>query len=363
MTMAPTVTDSCPRRPSWAFRLARGLAFAALALLGSAPLRAADMTAIESQLYEAAKPEKELTWYVSQFSTSNSEKVAQAFAARYPGVTVQPVRTTGQVAYARLMQDMKAGQAQCDVFSSTDLGHMAQLKKDGKLLRYVPENSTKIDPAYQNLDPDGFYFTTAANPTVLIYNTKFVKEADAPKNWPDLLDPKWKGKVAVAHPGYSGSMGSWVVLMRKLYGWQFFEKLEKQDPLIGRSLNDPMTILNAGERWVGITAVSTAVQSKQAGNPVGISYPTDGAKLSLSPTAILASSRHPNAAKLFLEYMQSVEFSTLLAKEGQPPLRPEVAPPLGALPVSQIKLGTVSEDEVAAEVPELIEKWRETFDR
>ena len=343
--------------------LGRALLLVGCLLLASAPAFSAEMSAREAELYRAAKPEGELTWYVSQFTTSNAERVAQAFGARYPGVALKPVRTTGQVAYARLTQDIKAGAPQCDVFSSTDLGHMVQLKKDRRLLRYVPENEAKIEPAYRNIDPEGYYHATAANPTILIYNTKLVKEADAPKNWPDLLDPKWKNKVSVAHPGFSGSMGSWVVLMRKLYGWQFFEALEKQNPLIGRSLNDPVTILNAAERWVGIAAVSTAVQSRQAGNPIGINYPTDGAKLTLSPTAILAEARHPNAAKLFVEYMMGVEFSELLAKEGQPPLRPDVSPPPGVLPVSQIKLAPITEDEVVAGVPEIIEKWRETFDR
>lgn len=105
---------------------------------------------------------------------------------------------------------------------------------------------------------------------------RFLTEADAPKRWIDLADPKWRGRLALAHPGYSGSMGSWVVLMRKLCGWDFFETLEKLGPPIGRSLIDPSTILNAGERWVGISSLATAVQSIRAGNPLAIIYPEDG---------------------------------------------------------------------------------------
>ena len=57
-----------------------------------------------------------------------------------------------------------------------------------------------------------------------------MKAADAPKSYADLLDPKWKNQVAVGHPSYSGYVGTWVVAMRKLYGWDFFEKLEKNQP-------------------------------------------------------------------------------------------------------------------------------------
>ena len=75
-----------------------------------------------------------------------------------------------------------------------------------------------------------------------------MKEADAPKNWTDLLDPKWKDKIALGHPGFSGYVGTWVVTLRKLYGWDFFEKLAKNNPQVGRSINDTVTMLNAGER-------------------------------------------------------------------------------------------------------------------
>lgn len=321
------------------------------------------MTERETQLYAAAKPERELVWYVAQFSTETADAVAKAFSARYPGVAVKVVRTTGQVAFSRLMQDIRTGVAQCDVFSATDVGHHVWLKNNSHLLRYVPENAAKLDPAYRDVDPDGYYHATSANPTIIIYNTRFVAEADAPKRWSDLADPKWQGRLALAHPGYSGSMGSWVVLMRKLYGWEFIEKLEKQKPLLGRSLIDPATTLNAGERWVGITSLATAVKSMRAGNPLGIVYPEDGAKLVLTSTGILANSTHPNAAKLFMEFMLSVEFSKLLLNEGQPPLRPEAGPLPGARPISEIKVATISEEEVTAEVPGIIEKWRDTFDR
>jgi len=83
----------------------------------------------------------------------------------------------------------------------------------------------------------------------ITYNNSLVAEKDAPKNWPDLLDPRWKDKVAIGHPAFSGYVGTWVVLMRKLYGWQYFEKLEKNKPQIGRSINDTVTMLNAKERW------------------------------------------------------------------------------------------------------------------
>ena len=62
--------------------------------------------------------------------------------------------------------------------------------------------------------------------------------------------------------------------MKKLYGWQYFEKLEKNKPQIGRSVNDTVTLLNAKERWVAAGPEATTLLSRDKGNPLAVIYPT-----------------------------------------------------------------------------------------
>lgn len=71
------------------------------------------------------------------------------------------------------------------------------------------------------------------------FNPTLVAPSDAPKKWTDLCDPKWMEQVALAHPGFSGAAGAWVVAMNNLYGWEFFEKLKANKPFVSRSLLDP----------------------------------------------------------------------------------------------------------------------------
>jgi iron(III) transport system substrate-binding protein len=203
---ATVQAEACAKKITREETMLKALIGTALAAaLTIATSASAEMSATEKTLYEAAKKEGELTWYIAQYGTKEAEELAQDFTAAYPGVKVNVIRTTGQVAYARLTQDIRAGVAQCDVFSATDIGHLVTLKAEKKLMQYVPENAPKLRKPYLGLDPDGYYHTTSANPTVMVYNTNLVKAADAPTNWTDLNDLKWKGKVAVSHPGYSGS--------------------------------------------------------------------------------------------------------------------------------------------------------------
>ncbi|GAB3628899.1 extracellular solute-binding protein [Pandoraea terrae] len=321
------------------------------------------MTAHEKDLYEAAKKEGgTLTWYTTHFDDTTAQALGHGFEANFPGVKVSVVRTTAQVAFQRVTQELKAGAVQVDVFSSTDVGHYVFLKDRNLLEQFMPENSNKVSELYQHYDPDGYYFVTSAGLIGMVYNTAKVKEVDAPKNWTDLTDVKWKDKIALGHPGFSGFVGAWAVLMRKLYGWQFFESLAKSNPQIGRSINDPLTMLNAGERVVAGTALfGTAGESAQRGNPLAMIYPTDGTVLVLSPSGIMKGAKHPNAARLFVEYLLSVDASKVLADHFGEPIRPEVSPSSGVKSAKELKTIRPSVNEIVKGIPEVIKQWRETF--
>jgi iron(III) transport system substrate-binding protein len=262
-------------------------------------VNAATMSDSEKSLYaKAQKNSESVTWYISHYSAETAEQIGAAFKAKFPGVTFNVIRTTAQVAFQRLNQDLRAGVQQCDVISTTDLGHYAYLKEKGLLTKFTPEAAAKAFKAYQGLDPDGYFHVTSAGLVVLAYNKEKTAGKTLPKKWADLLDPMWKDEVALGHPGFSGYVGTWVVLMRKLYGWEYFDKLEKNNPQIGRSINDTVTMLNAGERSVAAGPAATTLRSASRGNPLGVIYPEDGSLLMIAPSGILSNSKNPNGQAL-----------------------------------------------------------------
>ena len=100
-----------------------------------------------------------------------------------------------------------------------------------------------VDSLKSYNDKDGHYWVTAAALMPRLQHQRWWPRRTRRSNWPDLLDPKWKDKISIGHPAFSGYVGTWVVQMRKLYGWDYFEKLEKNKPQIGRSINDTVTML------------------------------------------------------------------------------------------------------------------------
>ena len=330
------------------------------AVLALAPVARAQSDQ-EKQIYEAAKKEGQLTWYSGILNQQICDEVGQAFTTKYPGVSVHAIKTTSQVAFQRLLQALQAGEVLSDVFTSTDESHMGYLEGKNLLLKYVPENEKGMSKVLRELDPNGFYHVSWVGIVALVYNKSKISEADAPKDWPDLTNAKWANQIGFGSPNYSGLIGVWTVAMQQKYGWEYIEKLNKQKPLIGRSVDDPITVLNSGERQVAPGNPATAFRSAQRGNPLAVHYPTSGTLIDPSPSAILKGSKHPNAAKLFMEFLAGPEYSKSLAKNFEQPLRDDVPPPPGAKPLSEMKVLSPKLAEIEKDLPKIKEKWRDTF--
>jgi iron(III) transport system substrate-binding protein len=319
--------------------------------------RAQDLAA----LHKAAQNEKTLSWCNGSLPDASAARVIEAFAKKYPGIRVNSLRATSQVAYQRLMQDLENNMFNCDVFGSGDGGHFIELKRRGDLLDYEVAAARSIGPEFRDLYEPGQYYPATTFLMVMAYNKNLVPAANAPTNWSDLIDPKWKGKVAIAHPAYSGNIGNWAVFMQSLYGDQFFQKLADNQPLVGRSSGDPVAQLAAGERQIGITPMAEVQAAIKKGAPIEIVYPTDGSLVIVTHMAILKKAPHPNAAKLFMEYVLGPEFGALMVADGRHSLDPAVSTPPGVKKISEIKTGRLTIEQSTKGIGPLIEKWNAIF--
>ncbi|MDT7950917.1 MAG: extracellular solute-binding protein [Acetobacteraceae bacterium] len=312
-------------------------------------------------IYEAAKKEGQVTWYSGFLNQTICADIGNAFSQKYPGITVNATKTTSQVAFQRLLQDMKGGRIESDIFSSTDLSHMAFLQKKSLLIHFDPPNAKGIVPALRDLDPKGDYYPGWLGVGAIGYNTSKLSAAEAPQDWSDLTDPKWKDKETFGSPIYSGVVGNWTVALTKLYGWDFFKKLNALNPLIGRSFDDSITVLNSGERLVGLANIAAVARTAAKGNPLAVNYPTSGTLVVPSATAIIAGCKSPNAAKLFLDFACGPEYSKILAENFEVPLRGDVAPPKGIKSLSDVKTLTPTLQDVETMLPDTKSKWKDTF--
>jgi iron(III) transport system substrate-binding protein len=309
---------------------------------------------------EAARKEGKVVWYTS-LAVPSAEKVAKLFEAAYPGIKVETHRTGSQRILQRVMQELSANLKIVDVIHTSDAGHFVLLKEKKLLMKYTPPGVEAFPPGFK--DRDGYYYGLRATVNVIAYNTKAVTAAEAPKTWKDLLDPKWKGKLVTAHPGYSGVISTHVLALVNLLGWDYFKQLGGNGVMIVQSAVDPSGVVASGERPVAVDGGDyTFYQVKKQGNPVEIVYPKEGVPLVVSPTAIAGFAPHPNAAKLFTDFTFTRELQQVLAdSEGLYTGHPAVTYPADKPKLSDLKLLQVDPEELEKRNEEIKKRFVEFF--
>ena len=302
-------------------------------------------TAITPQLIEAAKKEGKVVWYTS-VDLPLAEKIGKSFEAKFPGVAVRVERSGAERVFQRIGQEYGSNIHACDVVNSSDAAHSIVWKKNGMLEAFVPEDVAKFYPA-EHKDSDGMFASFRVWVSIIAYNTNLVKKEEAPKSFADLLDPKWKGKIVKAHPGYSGTIMTATYQMQRDLGWSFFEKLAAQNVMQVQSSADPPKRLALGERAVMADGNEYNIfQISETGGPVAPVYATEGSPLIVGPTGMFKAAPNPNAAKLFTAYSFTPECQQLIIDVGGlRSMHPQTKEKPGRTPFKDIK---VMKDDPAA---------------
>jgi ABC-type Fe3+ transport system substrate-binding protein len=282
-------------------RSAAVLAFAIL--LVPRPTAAAD-----AALIAAAKKEGEVVWYSTQIISQLVRPVAAAFEKKYPGIKVRSTRANAAETAVKILNESRAGRTQSDVFDGTTT--VVPLRKEGQVLKWLPD-AAKDYPADLK-DPEGYWI--ASNLFILTpgFNTNQVPRGAEPRTYQDLLNPKWRGKMAwngfPTASGIGGFVGTVLTEMGEEKGRAYLRELAKQNiaPLPGAA-REVLDQVIAGEYAVALQIFNHhAVISAKKGAPVDW-IKMEPATGTLSVISIHKNAPHPNAAKLLVDFIVSRE--------------------------------------------------------
>jgi iron(III) transport system substrate-binding protein len=329
----------------------------------AAPVRAAapPAEAITPTLIEAAKKEGQVVWYTSA-DLQLAEKIAKAFEQKFPGIAARVERAGAERIFTRVGQEYAAGLHKVNASNTGDAAMFVDRKRKGLLAAYVPEDAAKyFAPEYR--DPDGYYAIVRSTLCVIAYNTDMVNREEAPKSLNDLLDPKWVGKLVKGNPSYSGTIITSTYQLVRNLGWSYLEKLAKQKVMQVQSATDTPKKVILGERPVMVDGNEYNVLiAKEGGKPIETIYASEGSPIILMPSAIFKEAPHPNAARLFQNYLFTAEAQQLFVNVGG--LRSVhrlVKDKPGRTPLSTIKIMNTEPDAMIAHVDEIKQRYSQYF--
>ena len=279
--------------------------------IGISNLHASDQDTIEG-----AKKEGNLVIYTSM-SVEQVQRILDVFKARYPFLKTTMFRAVGERLLTKIMTEVQAGKYDFDAVQSAE-SQAYFLKRKNLLQKYVSPETKSIQKPF--FDPEGYWAAVYMMPNVIAYNTRMVKRNEVPKTDEDLLNPKWKGKMGMDH-----TKPEWFAWKLKRLGTEkglaYMKKLGAQEFHLYAGLSVVTNLLAAGEFPLVLNTYLHNVEDiKRRSAPVDWIV-QDPVFTKFQPLGIGAKAQHPNAAKLFADFMLSEDGQKVIASFGRVPTR------------------------------------------
>jgi iron(III) transport system substrate-binding protein len=307
------------------------------------------------------KPEDQVVVYSAADADMVNAMVA-AFQQKYPAIKVSTVVAgTGEVVKR---VEAEAARPLGDVLWS--VGPESLGAKKNLLTPYESREAATFFPG--QAPADHVWTPYSVMPYIIMYNKKLVPDGEAPKAWKDVLEPRWKGKVAYADATKSGSsytlLVTWLTVFGKNdAGWKFVEDVLRQSKVLPKSSMTYQMVANA-EIPIGLTFEQAAFDYLKGGAPIGIVYPSEGTAIIPDGSALIANGPHPNAARLFLDFTVSKEGQSLTVdKFGRRSVRKDVATPAGLPTLDKIKPIAYDLQWAADNRTEVLKRFQDTLIR
>ncbi|OGP51610.1 MAG: hypothetical protein A2253_11270 [Deltaproteobacteria bacterium RIFOXYA2_FULL_55_11] len=277
--------------------------------------------AAQSEVVEKAKQERALAFYTN-LNIGESKPWLDAFEKKYPFIKTELVRVGGTAIASKVLTEAQAGRHLWDVAGPLML-YAKEIIKRGLVASYQSSERKFFRDEFK--DKEGLWTALVLNNSTMMYNTKLVPPHMAPKSFDDLLAPFWKGKISMDTELYEWFEGQ-LRVRGKEKGLEFMKKLKVQEPVFRRGRTAQAELVAAGEFAVTVEVYGHRAQEiKEKGAPINwvavepvLIHPLVG--------LIAKNGPHPNAARLFMDFILSKEGQTKVRDEGRIPARPDVPP-------------------------------------
>jgi iron(III) transport system substrate-binding protein len=333
-------------------------AVAAIALASACLGLSQAVRAADRALIAAAEKEGELVVYGGDISETPHQ--VKRFMEIYPKIKATFVTAGGWQLYNRYMSEQSAGQAVADAFTNVE-DTLLSLDAGGHLAEFTSD-SFKNFPANVK---EGNFIRTKLGYAALVSNTSQTKGMPVPDDWTSFINPPkaWEDRVAYVDP--RGSSVAFMVLaaMVQTYGEdkakQIYTGLKSTRPEVSMNTPASVTKLVSGERPLMMYILTNHVgDAIRKGAPLEFKIPTSGAVPFYFAAGVLKNAKHPNAARLYLEFLLDQGQDVIISR-GEYSMRKGAPAPQGLPPLDTVKFVTLDLKKALAEQKKLIAWWQD----
>ncbi|HXG49847.1 MAG TPA: extracellular solute-binding protein [candidate division Zixibacteria bacterium] len=322
-------------------------------LLACFAFAAAPLSAQSVSLVEGARKEGRLVWYTSM-AVDTSKPLLDAFLRDHPFIKADLVRLGEEQLMTRILGEVRGGKWGFDVMSGSAI---STLVDRGIIAPYLTPGRAGYRDEF--MDPQGYWTGVFVNNLVLAYNTSQLPAKEAPRDYTDLLDPKWKGKMLMDSTDYD-----WYGTLLSVWGRErtirYMKQLARQEPQWRRGHGLTAQLVAAGETPLAWAYSFRIERMKKDGAPVDWIETFDPIVTTVSGIGLSARPTNPNAAKLFIDFVTSTRAQMMIREMRRIPARSDVKPLAPKMDQSRLKLKAVPK-EVYLRLDEHAREFRQIF--
>ena len=301
------------------------------------------------KLIEGAKKEGELTYYSAMIVNQALRPLTAAFQARYPFIKISYWRADSEEIETKISAEIRANNPVGDVIEGTGIGELAV--RAGLAQPIVSPELSRVPERFR--DPNRLWVPTRMSYFAMAYNTRLIAAGTQPKTYDDLLDEKWRGKMAWPLLSAIGAP-LFVTNLRLAWGDEtamaYLRRLRAQN-IVNFGAGNPRTLVDrviAGEYPIALQIFAHhPLISAAKGAPVTTQLLAPVAS-SAGTLVIPKGSRHPYSAALLMDFLLSKEGQRILAAAEYLPMRPDVEPLAQIAPIVPSRAG-VAENFISPE--------------
>jgi iron(III) transport system substrate-binding protein len=290
-----------------------------------------------------------------------------AFEAAHPDVDVKFVRDSTGIVTAKLLAEKANPRA--DVVLGLAATSLMLLEKEGMLMPYAPVGLDAVKPAMRDPANPPAWVGMDVWASAVCFNTVEgeKRELKAPTSWADLTDPAYKGQITMPNPASSGTgylmVSAWLQLFGEEKGWAYMDALNDNIASYTHSGSKPCRQAGAGEYVIGLSFEYRANKTKKDGAPIDIVLPSEGLGWDMEATAVMATTKHPEAAKKVADWAVTPEANALYAQNYAIVALPGIAQKLEFVP-GDVESMLIKSDFAwaAANRERILAEWTKRYD-
>jgi iron(III) transport system substrate-binding protein len=303
----------------------------------------------------------------------HGKDMLQDFKERFekvnPNIEVHWLDMGSQDALDRIRTERSNPQA--DLWWGAPSTLFMRAEKESLLQAYRPSWANEVSAQYKSAHD--MWYGDFITPEVIVFNSHLLTNATAPKDWNDLIEPKWKNKIVMRYPLASGTLriifSSILASSIEKYGnedkgWYWLRRLDANTKTYTPDPTELYLMLAREEGEVTLWDMPDVVlQVEKYGYPFGYNFPASGTVIVTDGIAIVKGAKHPDAAKAFYEFVTTRESFEVQAKKFyRIPIRTDI--PKDSLPAwianTHYETMDVNLDEIEQHESEWMKKWDET---